>query len=192
MAWYRTDARNVAWPVKSAGYLCNWPANPPQIVIASELGSEIGGQPVLDPAHYANVTIYHQTDRSQPGYSPNWEHALLSTSNLGNPAPALYALRTDLHDRNSATSEFESYALLKYQDTAQQNRIQMSVYRVVVTATAQSIAPAAVTLRVAGDLPNGGRVTVPVEVLGAQNLANLTVRIPYDSHLPGAGQLCGQ
>ena len=49
VAWYRTDDRNVAWPVKAAGYRCNWPANPLEIVIASELGSEIGGQPVLDP-----------------------------------------------------------------------------------------------------------------------------------------------
>ncbi|MBP8291854.1 MAG: PKD domain-containing protein, partial [Caldilineaceae bacterium] len=183
VAWYRTDARNVAWPVKSAGYLCNWPVNPPQIVIASELGSEIGGQPLLDPAHFANATIYHQTVTAQPGYSPNWEHALLSASNLGNLAPALYALRTDLRDRISSTLPFESYALLKYQDPSQQNRIQMSVYRVVVTAPAQPIAPDSLPFRVAGELPANGRVTLPVEVVGARNLANLTVRIPYD---PGA------
>jgi hypothetical protein len=180
VAWYRTDARNVAWPVKSAGYLCNWPANPPQIVIASELGSEIGGQPLLDAAHFVNATIYHQTVAAQPGYSPNWEHALLAASNLGNSAPALYALRTDLRDRIGSTPAFESYALLKYQDPSQQNRIQMRVYQVVVTAPAQPIAPETLPFQVAGELPVNGRVTLPVEVVGARNLANLTVRIPYD------------
>ncbi len=60
MAWYRPDSRNVAWPVKAAGYECDWPTDPDQIVIASELGSEIGGQPILDPQIYADPTIYHQ------------------------------------------------------------------------------------------------------------------------------------
>ena len=98
VAWYRTDDRNVAWPVKAVGYRCNWPANPPEIVIASELGSEIGGQPVLDPEDYTDVTIYHQPLPDKPGFNPNDEHALLSASNLGNSAPALYALRNDLWD----------------------------------------------------------------------------------------------
>lgn len=181
VAWYRADSRNVAWPVKSAGYICNWPQTPPRIVIASELGSEIGGQPVLLPARYVNAAIYHQTDPTQPGYSPNWEHALLAASNTGQPAPALYALRTDLRDRIASTAAItESYTLLKYRDSAQNNRIQMAVYRVALTEDAETIPAADLTLRATGNLPADGRVTLPVEALGARNLSRAIVRIPYD------------
>ena len=51
---------------------------------------------ILDTARYKDPTVYHQTDPEKAGYSPNHEHALLAASTLGNAAPALYALRTDL------------------------------------------------------------------------------------------------
>ncbi|HEY74117.1 MAG TPA: PKD domain-containing protein, partial [Thermoflexia bacterium] len=131
VAWYRPDARNVAWPVKSVGYRCEWPADPPEIVIASELGSEIGGQTVLNTTYYKNPTVYHQPDADEPGYSLNDEHALLATSNLGNTGPALYALRTDL------TSQ--PYALLKYLDPREDDQPKIGVYSVVLTRTATAV-----------------------------------------------------
>ena len=194
VAWYRTDDRNVAWPVKAAGYRCDWPANPLEIVIASELGSEIGGQPVLNPGDYSNVTIYHQPLFDKPGFNPNDEHALLSASNLGNSAPALYALRNDLWDETHKTETSEPYALLKYRDPREAGRTKIGVYKVVLTRPAEPVtglipdtgeitilggaaaaaaaspqaAPSA-TVRVGnGGVRPGGEVTVPLEVLGAQ------------------------
>jgi hypothetical protein len=133
VAWYRPDGRNVAWPVKTVGYRCHWPTDPPQIVIASELGSEIDGQAVLSTDAYNDVTIYHQPDPNLPGYSPNWEHALLSDSNLGNAAPALYALRTDLMDRDPTQQGGQSYAMLKYHDPHEDGRTKIAIYKVVLT-----------------------------------------------------------
>ncbi len=141
VAWYRPDERNVAWPVRSVGYRCEWPTDPPQIVIASELGSEIAGQPVLDSASFSDITVYHQTDTDLPGFSPNWEHALLSTSNMGNAAPAFYALRTDLYDRDTAAAGDQSYALLKYRDVQDENKSKIGVYGVVLTRGASAISP---------------------------------------------------
>ena len=129
VAWYRTDDRNVAWPVRAVGYRCDWPENLPEIVIASELGSEIGGQPVLDAEDYTDVTIYHQPLADKPGFNPNDEHALLSASNLGNPAPALYALRNDLWDETKQAETSEPYALLKYRDPREDGRTKISIYQ---------------------------------------------------------------
>ncbi|MEZ4640489.1 MAG: PKD domain-containing protein [Caldilineaceae bacterium] len=203
VAWYRTDDRNVAWPVKSVGYRCQWPVNPPRIVIAGELGSEIGGQPVLNSNSYANATIYHQPDPNLPGFNPNDEHALLAASNLGNKEPALYALRTDL--------AAQPYALLKYRDPREDNRTKIAIYQVKLTQAPQAISNTtllpgtvtllagatsrsatarttvndpALTLRVgSGDLAAGGVVRVPVEALGVQNLHSMTLRVRYDPTL---------
>jgi hypothetical protein len=180
VAWYRPDARNVAWPVKTVGYRCAWPEDPDRIVIASELGSEIGGQPLLSPDRYADVTVYHQPLTTTMGYSPNYEHALLAASNLGNIAPALYALRTDLHDRDTAESGIQSYALLKYRDPQHNNEPRIDVYRVVLTDTATTITP---TVELGGGSQVDGRFTVPVEVVGAQNLRSVTVHLAYSSTL---------
>ena len=209
VAWYRPDARNVAWPVKTVGYRCTWPANPPEIVIASELGSEIGGQPVLSADYYQDLTVYHQPDPDEPGYKPNAEHALLATSNLGNPGPALYALRTDLSN--------QPYALLKYRDPREGDAgatappPKIGIYAVVLTRTAVAItnveiANGTITLLAVGplaprplaprplalslpsltlrigdaDLPPGGAATLAVEALGAHNLRAVTVTVQYD------------
>jgi hypothetical protein len=206
VAWYRKDDRNVAWPVKAVGYRCDWPATGPEIVIASELGSEIGGQPVLDTEDYQDVTIYHQPLASKPGFNPNDEHALLSTSNLGNSAPALYALRNDLWDETNKAVTSEPYALLKYRDPREDGRTKISIYRVVLTRTAELIAdpiPDAGTITISnggaaaaspqtapratvrvgnGGVPPGGKVTVPLEVLGASNLRSATVKVTYDAN----------
>ena len=90
-------------------------------------------QAVLSTKQFVEPTVYHQVDPSQPGYSPNYEHALLAASNLGNTQPAFYALRTDLLNRNTNDAQPRSYALLKYRDARQANRTQMAVYRVLLT-----------------------------------------------------------
>jgi hypothetical protein len=140
VAWYRPDARNIAWPVKTVGYRCRWPKdeNAPDIVIASELGSEIGGQELLLSTRYANPTVYNQTDPAAPGYNPNYEHALMAASNLGNTSPALYALRTDLISRDNEVAD-KSYAVLKFQDQTQNGRIQHRVYQVHLTKASDAI-----------------------------------------------------
>ncbi|MCB0187678.1 MAG: hypothetical protein KDE31_25590, partial [Caldilineaceae bacterium] len=190
IAWYRPDARNVAWPVKTVGYNCQWPANPPQIVIASELGSEIDGQPLLDPARFADVTVYHQPNDSQPGYSPNHEHALLAASNLGNAAPALYALRTDLFDRDEGNSAagMQSYALLKYRDPTQGNRTQVQVYQVVLTRTTTPIDDATVKPFPTDEMAPGDKVTVPLAVVGVRNLGSAMITVTYATDLVTATQ----
>ena len=209
VAWYRPDGNNVAWPVKSGGYRCQWPTDAPEIIIASELGSEVGGQTVLSTDHYVNATVYHQPDAGQPGYSPNWEHNLLAASNLGNVAPALYALRTDLLDRDNGAGT-ASYALLKYRDSLEDLRTKVAVYKVLLTrpaaaitdyalipgtitlldgalqqaeyAVAESAPESTMVLQIGnGDLTPGGRVTVSARAMGAQNLRSANFQVSYDA-----------
>ena len=205
VAWYRPDARNVAWPVKTVTYRCRWPVDvqTPKIVIASELGSEIAGQAVLSTKQFVEPTVYHQVDPSQPGYSPNYEHALLAASNLGNTQPAFYALRTDLLNRNTNDAQPRSYALLKYRDARQDNRTQMAVYRVLLTQGPLDLSYATVagaigltsvdppggpeagklTLRVGtGIFGNNAQATVPVEALNGAGLHAAYVEVTYDTN----------
>lgn len=184
VAWYRMDSRNVAWPVKSVAYRCRWPvdAQAPKIIIASELGSEIGGQAVLTSDRYVDATIYHQSDPAYPGHSPNYEHALLSASNLGNSAAALYALRTDLFNRNTNPSNLRSYALLKFRDARQANRTQMAAYRVLLTQE-----PAAIT-----DYATDPGTISPMSAQAASEIAAQTTHAggsPVVAAVPAAGAL---
>ena len=162
VAWYRPDARHVAWPVKTVGYRCQWPtdASTPKIVIASELGRRSAGSSVLLSSRYVNPTVYHQSNTAQPGYSPNYEHALVAASNLGNSAPALYALRTDLINRDTQSGQLpatQSYALLKYRDPLQATAIQMKVYRVLLTQDPEPIVTSSTPI--AGDDQPGVRAS---------------------------------
>ena len=81
VAWYRKDARTVAWPVKSKRYDCRWPADPDKIIIASELGSEVLGQVPLDPLVFTGMRIYNQPDPAKSGFNPNDEHAIFAPAN---------------------------------------------------------------------------------------------------------------
>ncbi len=203
VAWYQTDSRNVAWPVKTVAYRCRWPvdAQTPKIIVASELGSEIANQAVLNTRQFVAPTVYHQVDPALPGYSPNHEHALLASSNLGNTQPAFYALRTDLLNRNTNAAHWRSYALLKYRDARQENRTQIAVYRVLLTENAPDLnyarVPGAIgltsvdppggptagtlTLRVGTALFGGNTTaTVPVEALNGAGLHAAYVEVDYD------------
>ena len=113
VAWYKKDARTVAWPVKSKRYDCRWPASPDKIIIASELGSEVLGQVPLDPLVFTGMRIYNQPDRAKPGFNPNDEHALFAPANSSSGFNAIFALRSDFTDveRNKTS---KPYTLLKY------------------------------------------------------------------------------
>jgi hypothetical protein len=126
VAWYAPNAKGVAWPDKPVRYEPQWPTDPLRIIIASELGSEINGQPVLDPSVYPSMHIYRQPDRTLAGFNPNDEHALLAPANSSSGLNALFALRSDLN----ATSD--PYVLLKYWDD-QDQQWAFVVYRVDAT-----------------------------------------------------------
>jgi len=126
VAWYRPNTKGVAWPVKPVRYEPRWPTEPRRIIIASELGSEIGDQPVLDPASFPLMRVYRQPDRSLPGFNPNDEHALFAPANSSSGFNALFALRGDL----SASSG--PYVLLKYWE-AKAQQWAFVVYRVDAT-----------------------------------------------------------
>ncbi len=111
VVWYDADNdRGVPWPVKWVRYTPEWPGDAGRIVIASGKGSELDGQPVLDPAVFPEMRIYDQPDPAEPGFNPNDEHALFAPSNTGTAFPALFALRSDLTDYS------DPYVLLKYRD----------------------------------------------------------------------------
>ncbi|MBC8447965.1 MAG: right-handed parallel beta-helix repeat-containing protein [Chloroflexi bacterium] len=195
IAWYRPDGRNVAWPLKTVGYRCDWPADPPEIVIASELGSEVGGQPVLSSDRYSDLAIYHQPDPTLPGFNPNDEHALLASSNLGNSAPALYALRTDLWDPQNKEETSEPYALLKYRDPREDDQIKIQIYKVVLTRAAEEITditpdPGTITLLASTAAGVARSETGHSEVSQSliSNLQSLTVRVA-DGNLPPGGDV---
>ena len=142
MAWYQTDSRNVAWPVKSVAYRCRWPVDSqtPKIVVASELGSEMGGQPILSTKQFVEPTVYPPGAMpSCRATAPTMNTALLASSNLGSPQPAFYALRTDLQNRNANEAHWRSYALLQYRDARQDNRTQIAVYRVLLTENSRDL-----------------------------------------------------
>lgn len=131
VVWFATNDKSIAWPVRPVRYDCAWPANPLKIVIASELGSDVYGQPPLDPAVYPEAQIYRQEKSALPGYNPNEEHASLFPSATGNGFDAAFALRSDLSN-STATPPVLPYVLLKYRKPADGNWA-MLVYKVLAT-----------------------------------------------------------
>jgi hypothetical protein len=128
VVWYENNFKNIPWPVRPVRYDCVWPTSPARIIIASQLGSDILGQPPLDPLIFQEAHVYRQADKAKPGYNPNEEHASLFPSATGSGYDALFALRNDLH--NSLTKvPSEPFVLLKYRSTADQ-QWTMKVYKV--------------------------------------------------------------
>jgi hypothetical protein len=115
--WFRTNAptagynaanaqiglRPAYWPSYIARYEIVWPANPPEIVLASKVGSG-----TLAPRQASGV-IYAQNDKSLPGYNPNEEHAVMS----GGMA---FATRDDLNITSGAGYSSEPFVLVRYRD----------------------------------------------------------------------------
>jgi polymorphic membrane protein len=117
--WYKKGISGADWPYKPMRYDPNWPASPEKIIIASQLGSEVYDQALLDDTSYFNFQIYHQPDPELPGCNPNEEHADFFSSNSGSGFLAVYALRNDLNQGDWSEPHYtsEPYVLLKYQDS---------------------------------------------------------------------------
>lgn len=124
--WYRKNSQDLAkgfkpvyWPSVIGRYTIQWPTAAPQsreIILASNAGS--GPLTSLE----AKGAIYYQNDRTQPGYNPNEEHALM----LGGQA---YALRDDLNVTSGDGYSSHPYVLVEYTDS--DGRPNMSVFQVL-------------------------------------------------------------
>ena len=111
--WFRSDASHLNgslgfapsyWPVVLGHYTLRWPAGAPEIILANNQGSGTLG------SLQAAGRVYHQNDRTQPGYNPNEEHALI----LGGTA---YALRDDLNNTNAGSGYTSApFVLIDYTD----------------------------------------------------------------------------
>lgn len=122
IAWYQV-VDGLTWPYKAVAYNPQWPATPPRIVVASQLGSEGltdssgTSQPAFNAPQYNAVSIYNQPDPALPGYNPNEEHALVAPSFLNASRSAAFALR---HDLNQTTPDgsytSQPYVLVNYRD----------------------------------------------------------------------------
>ncbi|KPA16025.1 hypothetical protein MHK_003768, partial [Candidatus Magnetomorum sp. HK-1] len=135
--WYKMQD-SVSWSYQPAEYSIKWPNNDDyRIVIASRMGSDgknsMGydqlypdkdneNKTYLDPARYQEILIYNQPNPLIPGYNPNEEHAIVTSSfrhSSAAPRPfAAYALRNDLNI-TSIDSNFtsEPFVLVQYFDT---------------------------------------------------------------------------
>ncbi|MGB1130983.1 MAG: hypothetical protein ACPG4K_13105, partial [Haloferula sp.] len=161
IVWYDDPRVNdgLMWPWVSRIYRPVWPNadNAPQIVIASQYGSEglgrqgeeqvtapaIGDFPeatTFDPSRLQAVQVYQQGDRDSPGYNPNEEHALVAPSlrfaDVSPRPPAIYALRDgDINRSNpnvtSGAGAYTShpYVLVQFFDVAA-DEVRMKVYTV--------------------------------------------------------------
>jgi hypothetical protein len=119
VVWYRVSANGIAWPATPVRYLAEWPADAPELVLASRLGSG-----PLDLLSYPSKRVYSQPDAMLPGFNPNEEHAALY-------GDTLYALRNDLNNVVSPKAS-EPYTLLKYL-SPDSGDWAMRVYKVVTT-----------------------------------------------------------
>ena len=106
----------VHWPSYIARYELVWPTNPPEIVLASKIGSG-----TITPRE-SQGTIYSQGDKTLPGYNPNEEHAIMS----GGMA---FATRDDLNITSGEKYSSEPHVLLQY--AALDGRQAMTVFKVL-------------------------------------------------------------
>ncbi len=117
--WYKvshppagTGIKPTYWASTVSRYALQWPATPPEIVLASNAGTgEI-------PSLQATGRIYYQNDSAAPGFNPNDEHALMA-------AGRAWALRDDLGTAQTS----EPYVLLRY--TEADARPAMAVFKVL-------------------------------------------------------------
>ena len=149
--WSLRTPEGVSLPNISTTLNCQWPpsavvgpqpAN--QIVVTSQLGSEVYGQTHLDPAKYGDpLQVYNQPDRTLPGYNPNEEHAFLATTNLPGVSPdtaayqAVFALRNDLNNIGGVKTS-DPWTLLRYTDPADHTK-KFLIYSVTVTQPALNL-----------------------------------------------------
>ncbi len=106
----------IYWPSYFTRYKLVWPVNAPQIVLASNKGSDD-----LD-ADAASGSIYLQNDPTKAGYNPNEEHAQMV-------AGRAYALRTEL---NTPVTTSGAYVLVRFVSSTDQ-RPSIKTFRVLRT-----------------------------------------------------------
>ena len=197
--WFRENATNqvksrangflpIYWPSVVGQYTLAWPANPNEIVLASNDGS--GALPSLE----AKGTIYVQNDPAQAGYNPNEEHALMS----GGQA---FALRDDLNltantspavlTGANATYSSAPHVLLSY--TGSDGRPSMRVFKVLREKPAEGVLFDYVTVA-GGNISRSGAGSIlqapmplpllppPTEIVGT-NLVNYNTE-PVSSAAP--------
>ena len=128
--WYRPNSSNaglnsgdelkgfatIYWPSVLGRYTIQWPSNPPEIVLASKLGSG-----TLDSVR-SRGSIYGQNNPALPGYNPNEEHAIMS----GGTA---YATRDDLNLVSGTNYSSHPFVLLDY--VAADGRPAMTAFKVL-------------------------------------------------------------
>jgi hypothetical protein len=112
-------ANSIGWPSKPVRFAPTWPAAPPKIVVASQLGTG-----PIDPAQYVEWQFYYQNDPAQAGFNPNDEHALRLPAGAGE---AVFALRDDLGTPTTS----EPHVLIRYRDPAHGLQWRMKVWQVV-------------------------------------------------------------
>jgi len=119
--WSTADANGTPWPTIVLLYTNWWPANAPNIVIASRNGTPLftSGQ----------AYAYYQNDPTQPGFNPNEEHVWPSTGTR------FYALRNDLNRTNSDDYTSAPYVLVKSPIPANPSYWQYSVFGVLAEGT---------------------------------------------------------
>jgi len=146
--WYSSVKQSkmpeaISFPGWKQSYTATWPepADEPQIVLASQLGSagisnrritENDGSTAIAAVTNTTITadadtafvVYTQNDRSETGYNPNEEHAYAVA---GDGGIKVWALRTDLNVPGETSL---SGTLLQY---IKDNRYAMQFYDVLVT-----------------------------------------------------------
>ena len=116
--WYKASvpaAANIKptyWPSYVRRYKLGWPAAAPEIILASNAGSNDL------PSLQAKGSIYTQNNAVLPGYNPNEEHALMLNGRA-------WALRDDLNVPDSS----EPFVLLDYVEADE--RPAMAVFKVL-------------------------------------------------------------
>lgn len=229
VVWYERSPEGILWPYQPEYFNdFTWPTPPTEqgtptnlkrMVVASRIGSEgvdKVGNPQLsfDPALYDQVAIYQQPDRTQPGFNPNEEHALIAPSfaygDSPNPPPTAYALRNDLNVSSNliaaiqartpgttlGTNDYtsEPYVLVQYHDL-RTNEWNMAVYAVDLedpTVGTRSDAPHAfeVPLTVAGLEGTLAEVSVDLDLTNPGQTGTeqeIWLRAPDGSAGPGPG-----
>ena len=199
VVWYDDPALNdhLLWPYAAERYNPRWPTTPGRIVMSSGFGSEsvaangsdqnviesivVGGQTVpaattFDPARFEQVQVYHQPDRSQPGFNPNEEHALMAPSlrfaAVAPRPPAAYAMRENNPITNlnivarNATYTSDPYVLVQFLDKAD-NEFKMKVYQVHRQDTTNYPSGFSVTMR-------AGEPVIPFYPIGVVSGATLS------------------
>ena len=165
----------IYWPSVLGRYTLQWPANPREIVLASQLGSG----PLN--AFEAAGGIYRQNNRAEAGFNPNEEHALLAGG-------VAYATRDDLNLTNASDYSSPPFVLVSY--VAQDGRPAVSAFKVLREKPAAGyvfdyVVTAGRMLQPPMPLPLLGK---PVEGSGDQAINYNTEPVVAGGDLPGGWQ----